>query len=352
MRRFGAGREGSGDGLETSIGPVDFVVTWVDDSDENWRAERDKHAALLGEEVSLDGNAAAMYQDYGTLRHWFRAVERCAPWVRKIHFVTAGQVPDWLNTDHPKIHLVNHTDIMAPENLPTFNPRAIQAGFENIEGLSENFVVFDDDTLLNQPVEPDFFFPRGLPYGMALPNALALRSSHSHALLNVAGVLNENFKQREVLRKHWRKWLSPRYGVELYRSAALLPWPYILPFAISHLPVPVNRSSMAEAFDAARGDLQSTSARKFRDPRDVLPIQLAAAWQATTGRFSPVGRSSIGKSFDLGADSLNDMTNALQNRKVPTVCFNDTTSVDVAPKAQVIRRALDRKFAEKSSFEL
>lgn len=333
------------------IGPVDFVVTWVDDSDDEWLAERDRYAKEAGEQMSLDGNAAAMYQDYGTLRHWFRAVENYAPWVRKIHFVTAGHVPGWLNTENPKLNLVSHADIVDEKNLPTFNPRAIQAGFENIEDLSEHFVVFDDDTLLNQPVIPEFFFPKGLPYGMALPNALALRSSHSHALLNVAGVMNENFRQRDVLKKHWRKWLSPKYGLELYRSFSLLPWPYILPFAISHLPVPVAKSSMGEAFAAARHDLEETSARRFRDPRDMLPIQLAAAWQAVTGQFTPVGRASIGQSFDLADNSVEEMVGALGDAKTMTVCFNDSTKEDTTAKAEALRDALEIKLPTKSSFE-
>ena len=331
--------------------PVDFVVTWVDPSDKEWQRQRDAHAEALGAEVSLDGNQSAMYRDHDMLRYWFRAVAEYAPWVRKVHFVTEGHVPEWLNTEHPKLAVVKHADIMDSADLPTFNPRAIQAGFDRIPDLAENFVVFDDDTLLNQPVSPQFFFPKGLPYGMALPNALALRSSHSHALLNVSGLLNEHFKQREVLKRHWRKWLSPKYGLELYRSIALLPWPYILPFAISHLPVPLTKTSMTEAYAAASDDLDSTSARRFRDPRDMLPVQLAAAWQVVTGRFSPVRRSAIGQSFDLGAHSVKDMTAALRNPQVATVCFNDSTKTDTSPQALAVSKALSNKLPYKSPFE-
>ena len=334
------------------VGPVDFVLTWVDDGDPDWQASRAQHAAAGTGEVARDGDSQAMFRDHGMLRYWFRAVEENAPWVRTIYFVTAGQIPDWLDTENPKIRVVSHEEIMDPENLPTFNPRAIQAGFDNLEGLAENFVVFDDDTFLNQPVTPDFFFPDGLPYGMALPNALAMRTSHSHALLNVSGLLNEHFDQRQVLRQNWRKWLSPKYGKELFRSLALLPWPYILPFTISHLPVPVSRSMMQEAFAAAEEDLRETSARRFRDPRDMLPIQLAVAWQNVKGHFSPVSRRNIGASFDLGSADVKEMQAALLDPSVHTVCYNDSTTADTVGPAAAVREAMAQKYPSESSFEL
>ena len=108
---------------------------------------------------------------------------------------------------------------------------------------------------------------------------------------------------------------------------------------------------MKDAFEAARKDLNETSARRFRDPRDMLPIQLAAAWQAVTGEFTPVGRASIGQSFDLTDHSLEQMVGALNDPKTPTVCFNDSTKVDTGAKAEAVRRALDTKLPTKSSFE-
>ena len=337
-------------GASCTIEPVDFVLTWVDDTDPEWQRARAKYSGK-GTEVSRDGDLEAMFRDQGMLRYWFRAVEKYAPWVRTVHFVTAGHVPGWLNLHNPKLKVVRHDQILSSDVLPTFNPRAIQSGFLRIPNLADHFVVFDDDTLVNQPVDPDFFFPGGLPYGMALPNALAMRSSHSHALLNVSGFLNEHFNQRQVLRSHWRKWLSPKYGKELFRSAALLPWPYILPFAISHLPVPVSRPMMEEAYEAAEEDLEATSARRFRDPKDMLPVQLTVAWQNVKGMFTPVSRNSIGKSFDLGSSPLDQMRAALFDPRVKTVCYNDSNAKDTAAAAGVILEGMQEKYPKPSSFE-
>ncbi len=110
---------------------IDFVLTWVDGNDPEWqkaRAEYDTERAL--------GNKASHYRDYGTLKYWFRAVEKFAPWVDKIHFVTCGQKPEWLNEENPKLRLVSHSDYMPADYLPTFSANPIELNFHRIEGLS------------------------------------------------------------------------------------------------------------------------------------------------------------------------------------------------------------------------
>ena len=44
---------------------IDFVITWVDDSDPVWRAKRQIYS---GERIS-EGNEDARYRDWGALRY-------------------------------------------------------------------------------------------------------------------------------------------------------------------------------------------------------------------------------------------------------------------------------------------
>lgn len=68
------------------------------------------------------------YADYEQLRYSLRSVEKYAPWVRKIFLVTNGQIPYWLNMDHPKLTVVTHEDIFEDQShLPTFSSPAIEA---------------------------------------------------------------------------------------------------------------------------------------------------------------------------------------------------------------------------------
>lgn len=90
---------------------IDFVITWVDGSDDRWQKEKQETRKHLGIVADVD-DRKERYRDWDNLQYWFRGVEKYAPWVRKIHFVTWGHLPKWLNTDHPKLRVVNHEDFI------------------------------------------------------------------------------------------------------------------------------------------------------------------------------------------------------------------------------------------------
>ena len=85
-------------------------------------------------------------------------VERHAPWVNNIYLITNGQRPKWLNVNHPKLKWVRHEEFIPEEYLPTFNSSAIEMNIHRIDGLSENFVLFNDDMYLIQDVKYSDFF--------------------------------------------------------------------------------------------------------------------------------------------------------------------------------------------------
>lgn len=141
---------------------IDFVIPWVDDSDPEWQKSfRDYR--YHGQQT--DDVRNVRYRSWDNLRYWFRGVEKFAPWIDKIHFITCGHVPDWLNLNAPKLHWVKHSDFIPAENLPTFNSNAIHLGLHRIEQLSDHFVLFDDDMFLIDKVEPEHFFRKGLRHG-------------------------------------------------------------------------------------------------------------------------------------------------------------------------------------------
>lgn len=97
---------------------IDFVILWVDGNDENWINEKKKYEKEKGKN---DDARVVRYRDWNNLQYWFRGVEKFTPWVRKIHFVTWGHIPQWLDTSNPKINIVKHTDFIPKEYLPTFS---------------------------------------------------------------------------------------------------------------------------------------------------------------------------------------------------------------------------------------
>jgi len=66
------------------------------------------------------------YRDWETLRYFFRSVEQNAPWVHKVHLVTCGHLPSWLNKSAPKLNIVDHASFMDERYLPTFSSHAIE----------------------------------------------------------------------------------------------------------------------------------------------------------------------------------------------------------------------------------
>ena len=69
---------------------IDFVIPWVDGSDLEWRKSKNKYSGKIDEPVDITD---ARYRDWDILKYWFRGVEKYAPWVHKIYFVTCGQKP-------------------------------------------------------------------------------------------------------------------------------------------------------------------------------------------------------------------------------------------------------------------
>ena len=174
--------------------PIDFVVTWVDGSDPDWRAKKSKYdSAFTTSENNMNSDKA--YRELGTFKYWFRGVEKFAPWVNKVYLVTDNQQPDWLDVCADKLVVIDHKEIINNGYLPVFSSNAIEANLHNIPGLSEHFVVFNDDMYLTAPVKPtDFFSEEGLPkYNTALSPIIPKRYGTGNFQINDMEIISSNF---------------------------------------------------------------------------------------------------------------------------------------------------------------
>ena len=122
---------------------IDFVITWVDMNDSKWQRDFVKYSNKT--ENEKNSVSVARFRDYGLLKFWFRGVEKFTPWVRKIHFITCGQKPEWVDENHPKINLVDHKNFIPEQFLPTYNSVVIERYLHKIPDLAEHFVYFNDD---------------------------------------------------------------------------------------------------------------------------------------------------------------------------------------------------------------
>lgn len=141
--------------------PIDLVYLWVDGNDPIQQESLRRELVAAGKDVSFLDTERCRFVDSQELRYSLRSALENAPWIRHIIIVTNGQVPKWLDTSHPRIRMVFHSEFMPSAALPTFNSEAIETCLADIPGLSERFLYANDDFFFGKPVDPSFFFDEG-----------------------------------------------------------------------------------------------------------------------------------------------------------------------------------------------
>jgi hypothetical protein len=142
---------------------VDLVYLWVDGSDPQWLEKKERFTGKLAD--NSEGNNKGRYVNNDELKYSLRSVEKYVPWVRRIYIVTDNQCPEWLQREHPKIRIVDHTEILPEEALPCFNSSVIEYFLYRIPDLAEHFLFANDDMFFNKPLSPYYFFDKeGIPF--------------------------------------------------------------------------------------------------------------------------------------------------------------------------------------------
>ena len=313
--------------------PIDFVVLWVDGNDPEWQREHRKYSPAR-ETYALD-NSVVRYRDWDNMQYWFRAVETFAPWVRTVHFVTWGHLPDFLDPNAPKLHIVNHRDFIQEECLPLFNSTAIEVNIHKIPGLAEQFVFFNDDMFLTAPVSPEDFFRHGLPCDtlteVPIP-AVGEKSAFCHHVLNDIGAVNRNFQKRKQLKNHPFCYINWRYGVRT-----------------QHLAEPYLKSSWERIWQKESQVLEETCHARFRTNYDVNQ-HLFKFWRLAEGEFYPVNRK--GMLYPVHRQSIDGICQDLAGHKYAHVCFNDSAADEDFELCKAkLNQALKTLLPNKSSFE-
>lgn len=328
---------------------IDFIITWVDGADPAWRAEKQRYSA---EPESDDRNER--YRDWELLRYWFRGVEKFAPWVRTIHFVTWGHLPNWLNVENPKLHIVNHKDYIPNEYLPTFNSNAIEMLFHKIDGLSEKFVYFNDDFFCLQPLRIEDFFQNGKACDMLAFQPVVANKDNpvmSHTMLNNSLVLAKYFDKRENVKKQPGAYFKLGYPL-LYFGYNLmeLSFPRFTGFYTVHGPFALYKQTYRELWEKEGQLLRETASSKFRS-RENITIYLIREWQKLSGNFTPRNVHKDLAYYNVGEhDSKMLQTITKQKRKF--ICINDANKpIDFDRTKVEIQNAFKKILPEQSSFE-
>ncbi|MFB7944610.1 stealth family protein [Kitasatospora phosalacinea] len=305
--------------------PIDVVYTWVDGADPAWQARR---AAVGGDAYHQQAANAARYLNRDELRYSLRSLHLHAPWVRRIHLVTDGQRPHWLDEDHPRLRVVDHREVFAdPANLPTFNSHAIESQLHRIEGLAEHFLYFNDDMFIGRAALPQQFFlangtTRFFPSDALIPPG---PPTPADAPVNAAGKNN-----RELVRS--------RFGTVITQK-------------MLHVPYPLRRSLLAEIAEEFAPQVRATAANRFRSIGDVaVPSSLYHYFAYHTARATP---GDLAYTYlDLGLPNVERrMGILLAGRDRDAFCLNDTVTEPGAARDRAVRDFLESYFPVPSPYE-
>lgn len=328
---------------------IDFVVTWVDGGDRDWQREKAGYSPDTGND-----DRPERYRDWDLFKYWFRGVEKNAPWVRKVHLITCGHLPDWLNTENPKLHIVRHEDYMPKECLPTFNSNAIEMGMHRIEGLSDNFVYYNDDMFPVGTLLPEDFFKDGKPCDMLAFQPVVANPVNpvmSHLYLNNSLVISKYFDKRENVKRQKGKYFKIGYPpLYFFYNLLELAFPLFTGFYTSHSPSSFCKSTFYDLWEKEGELLSATERERFRSRNDIT-IYLFREWQKLSGNFHPENVDKWFQYFDV-KDENSKLVTALTKQKAKVICINDANeTIDFERAKKDIEGAFRQILPEKCSFE-
>ena len=354
---------------------IDFVITWVDGTDPKWLAEkiRTLQETDFSETQKTDSSDLRFRNDFDFLRFWFRGVEKFAPWVNQIFFVTYGHTPDWLNLAHPKLKIIHHEDFIPHEFLPTFNSHTIENHLHLIPGLSEYFVYFNDDFYLLKITKPTDFFIKAsskkpaksqnhsktlaetyLPRAFFAENILINNPSRDifpYIQMNNMALINQKYRKSEFYRQHFSKAYNLKYGIFNLRNLLLSSWKEFSLIYDPHCASSYRKSTFKEVWREYKEQLEATSTRPFRSSQDISHM-IFFYTQLLDGAFIPrYAKFSHHTMLSSDERSNQRIVQYIKQQKYHILCINDGEVKNLAKTKTALEQAFTKILPEKSQFE-
>lgn len=311
--------------------PVDVVYTWVDGSDPAWRARMRATRDSVDLRTSAPSSTSdSRFTSRDELRYSLRSLEYYASWVRRIFIVTDGQVPSWLNTDDPKITVVDHREIFSePSVLPVFNSHAIESQLHHIPGLADHYLYLNDDCFFLRPTNPELFFTaNGLTkhFPSTVPIDIGGWSPRDLPIISAA--------------KRGRDYVLEKYGSTITHRFKHTPHPQLRP--------------VLEAMESESPELfADVAASPFRSPEDVSIPSSLHHFDAFARGMSVEGR--IGYQFvDLSEDDLElRLLRVARRTDLDVFCLNETDLPEGSEEKvdHLVARFFEDRFPVPSRFE-
>ena len=310
---------------------VDLVYLWCDGEDPQFKEKKNYWLKQENKDADRQATATGRFEQIDELKYSLRSVEKYIPWVRHIYIVTYEQVPSWLNTKHPKITVVDHSQILPKEYLPVFNSNAIETGIYKIPGLSEHFLYANDDTFINRPLKRSFFFKKGKPIVRVRPQPpLNLISQYHRQILNVIELAEKDFDS--LIPRLSDRQFTPHHNIDAYLKS--------------------DYKACVEHFEK---EYNETLTHRFRKDTSVQRL-LVSMWSVMK-KHSIVKVVRASKKKPRKIDSLyivnrkKNYAKKIERLNPGLFCINDSEFSTQKDRMR-LKEYLGQRFPEKSQFEL
>ncbi len=306
---------------------VDAVYMWVDGDDPKIIEKRNKHLKLEGKELNIQSANKGRFFDNEELKYSFRSLEKYAPWIRHIYLITDNQTPKWLKK-HPKVTIVDHTDIMDKDILPTFNSEVIDYHIHKIKGLADHFILINDDMFFGRPVYKSLFFTKeGTP--IKYLRKIARRKLYETS----TGMFFDIYKKCQLM-------VEEKFNKEIPTTR------------FAHSITPYQKESFSKTIELFPEEVELTKTSRFRKEYDVSRF-LVDFYEISQLEAEIVDLAKPWNAFTIDTDIRPDTWykfKLIERRRPYMYCVNDNEHTTDEGRA-LCKEFLDEMAPEKSSFE-
>ena len=300
--------------------PIDIVFLWVDGADPQWRAKIEAAAEASG---APESGILARFRQFDELRYSLRSIARYAPWVNRVFLVTDSQRPAWLEESGTNLTVVDHREILPASALPTFNSHSLTASLHRIPGLSEMFILFNDDILLGRPTRPERFINSNGTTRFFLSGRLVSTQpnvAHEHARLHTCDVIEKAIGSRPM---------------RLFK----------------HTPNAMSKSLLGELEREFASEWERTVHNTFRSATDIVPSYIHHYVGYHKRRTQPATISY--EYFELGGDSFGDALASYQRGgPAEVLCINDVGASSTGDNPNQLDHFFQTQYPYRSPYEL
>lgn len=308
--------------------PVDMVYLWCDGNDPQWLEKKRNTMQKLNKEFDKEAVSECRFVQTDELKYSLRSLEKYAPWINKIFIITDNQVPKWLNTNNPKIRIVDHKEIMPEDALPSFNASAIETCLANINELSEYFLFGNDDTFFWDNLDKQFFFSNeGKPLCRLRQKVHNKKYKHQYGYM-----VSNTYRTAKNKYPNLKAPFFPHHNIDAYR-----------------------KSYFKDCVNEFKEIMDKTAKHQFREynsiQRSIITYYMIAQNLAKTEMVAKPWYNPFFKEESGYIKCLIKELKKLNTQEFKLLCINDGVRTTDADR-KFMKKTLEEHFPDKSEYEL